>query len=316
MTYSSSEQIDAPRIEDLTVFVRIAERGGFSAAARELHVTPGAISKQVARLEARLGVRLFERSTRRVKLTDEGHAALEHARRALASIDGLTDVALRSRGVLEGTVRITAPAPFGRKFVAPLIGEFRARHPKVDFDLQLSDQIVDLLRSDVDLAIRIGALPDSTLIARRLAKSERLLVAAPAYVRKFGAPARPSDLAGHTCLVFSYPGVLQNVWALRSGRQRARVTVKGDLRSDNGEVLRDWCVQGLGISLRETWDVVSELESGALARVLSKWETEATNIFAVRAPRTPLPYRIAAFLDFMAERFRTPPWERTRRTGR
>lgn len=313
VTFSKLERVDAPRIEDLNVFVRIAERGAFSAVAGELHITPGAISKQVARLETRLGVRLFERSTRSVKLTDEGQAALVYARAALASIDGLTDVALRSRGVLEGTVRVTAPAPFGRKFAAPLIGEFRTLHPKVDFDLQLSDQIVDLLRSDVDLAIRIGKMPDSSLVARRIAASERLLVAAPSYVRRFGAPARPTDLSQHTCLVFSYPGVLHNVWSLRSGRRRARVTVTGELRSDNGEVLRDWCVQGLGISLRESWDVMSELESGTLVRVLPSWETEATSIFAVRAPRTPLPYRIAAFLDFMAERWRVAPWAQSAR---
>lgn len=309
MTYSNLETMDRPRTDDVAVFLRVADRASFSAAARELHVTPGAISKHVARLEARLGVRLFERSTRSVKLTDEGRAALSHARSALAAIDGLADLAARSRGLLEGTVRVTAPAPFGRKFVAPLIADFRALHPKVDFELQLSDAIVDLLQSDFDLAIRIGALADSTLVARRLAANERVLVASPAYLDAHGSPALPSHLAAHTCLVFAYPGSLQNVWSLRSGRRRARVTVRGELRSDNGEVLRDWCVRGLGISLRETWDVVNELRDGSLRRVLPKWEAEPTSIFAVRAPRTPLPYRLSAFLDFVAERWRRPPWE-------
>jgi DNA-binding transcriptional LysR family regulator len=167
---------------------------------------------------------------------------------------------------------------------------------------------VDLLRSDFDLAIRIGALADSTLVARRIAPSERVLVASPAYLEKNGTPSRPADLAAHTCLVFSYPGSLQNVWSLRSRRRRARVTVRGELRSDNGEVLRDWCLRGLGISMRETWDVVSELRDRSLVRILPAWEAEPTSIFAVRAPRTPLPYRISAFLDFITHRWRRPPW--------
>lgn len=310
MTYSKMETVEPPRLDDIAVFLRVVVQGSFSAAARELYVTPGAVSKHIARLEARLGLRLFERSTRSVKLTDEGHAAVVHARGVLASIDGLKDVASQSRELLQGTVRITAPVPFGRKFVAPLIAEFRGLHPKVDFELQLSDQVVDLLRSDVDLAIRIGALADSALVARRIASNDRLLVAAPAYLEKNKGPSQPAELSEHTCLVFGYPGSLQNVWSLRSGKRRTQVSVRGALRSDNGEVLRDWCLRGLGISLRETWDVADELCTGALVRVLPKWEAESTSIFVVRAPRSPLPYRIAAFLDFLAERWRRPPWER------
>lgn len=303
------ETLRLSRVDDVAVFVRVVERGGFSAAARELDVTPGAVSKHIARLEGRLGLRLFDRNTRRVKLTDEGTAAVEHARRIVESIDALAEVASRSRGVLEGAVRITAPVPFGRKFVAPLIADFRGLHPKVDFELQLSDQVADLLHSDIDLAIRIGALPDSTLVARRIAQNHRVLVASPAYLEKHGRPATAADLARHTCLVFGYPGALQNVWSLQNGRRWARVPVRASLRSDNGEVLRDWCLRGLGISLRETWDIAGELRARSLVRVLPRWEAEPTNIFAVRAARSPLPYRIAAFLNFIAARWARPPWE-------
>jgi DNA-binding transcriptional LysR family regulator len=159
----------------------------------------------------------------------------------------------------------------------------------------------------------MGALADSTLIARKVASNERVLVASPDYLRKYKRPLQPADLSAHTCLVCAYPGSLQNVWSLRSGDRRASVAVRGELRSDNGEILRDWFLSGLGISLRETWDVASELHEGSLVRVLPKWETESTSIFAVRAPRSPLPHRIAIFLDFLAERWQRAPWEKKKK---
>lgn len=298
-----------PRSDDLAVFLRAVDRGGFSAAAHELHVTPGAVSKQIARLERALGARLFERSTRRVRLTEEGRAVTTHAREALSHLDQIAEVIGRSRGVLEGAIRLTAPAPFGRKYVVGAITDFRRLHPRVDFELHLTDRVVDLMDEGFDLAIRIGPLPDSSLIARRLATNRRVLVASREYLARHGKPAKLRDLARHACLVLAYPGSLQNVWTLRRGRQRAAITVAGGLRSDSGEVLRDWCLDGHGISLRETWDLTDLRRGGALIRVLPAWEAEPTGLFAVRPPREPLPYRLSAFLDFLTARWRRPPWE-------
>jgi DNA-binding transcriptional LysR family regulator len=301
------EQAPRPRLEDLHVFVHVIERGGLSAAARDLHLTPGAVSKQVARLERVLGAHLLERSTRSMRLTDEGRAAAEQAREILALVDRLGETTARGRTALRGTIRLTAPAPFGRKYVAPAVAEFRRLHPAVDFEVQLGDRVVDLLASGVDLALRIGHLPDSGLLARRLAPSRRVLVASPAYLARHLAPRHPRDLAGHACLVLAYPGSLQDRWTLRRGRQRAAVTVGGGMRSDSGEVLRDWCARGLGISLRETWDLAGR-DGAGLVRVLPAWEAEPTSLHAVRPRRDPLPVRIAAFLDFLADRWKSPPW--------
>ena len=308
MTCANMEAMDIRHLDDLTVFLRVVDRGGFSVAARELHLSPGAVSKQIARLEHTLGVRLFERNTRNVRLTDEANGVALLVRDIVAQLDRVGDVAARSRGVLEGTIRLTAPAPFGRKYLAPAIAEFRSLHDGVDFELQLSDRVVDLLNSDFDVAIRIGKLADSSLIARRLVANRRVLVASPSYLRSHGTPTQPSELTAHACLVLAYPGSLQNEWMLRNGKRNVNVAVAGPLRSDNGEVLRDWCLAGLGISLRETWDIVDELANKRLVRVLPSWQADATSIFAVHAPSRLPPRRMTAFLDFIAERWRDARW--------
>lgn len=303
------EQVSPPGLDDLATFLCVLDRGGFSAAARERHCTPGAVSKQIARLERHLAVRLFERTTRRLRLTSEGEAVAVHARDVLARLGQIAEVAARSRHELAGSIRLTAPAPFGRKFVAPAIAAFRQQHPAVDFELHLTDQVVDLVQSGFDLALRIGALVDSQLVARPLAKNHRILVASPDYLARHGSPAAPAELAAHSCLIFAYPGSLQSVWSLISGSQTARVAVRGGLRSDNGEVLRAWCQAGLGVSLRETWDVVDELHSGQLVRLLPTWQAEPGSIHAVRVHRDPVPQRLEAFLDFLAATWKSPPWE-------
>jgi DNA-binding transcriptional LysR family regulator len=309
--HDAMETFHLKNLDDLVVFLRAIDRGSFSAAARELHLAPGTVSKQIARLEQLLDVRLFERSTRKVKLTDEGRAVAVHARQALLHLEQAAEVAAESRRTLTGTLRVTAPAPFGRKYVASAIADFRKKNPSVDFELHLSDQIVDLLTSDFDLAIRLGNLPDSGLIARRLAPNRRVLTASPAFIDRHGTPESPADLTRFPCLVMAYPGSLQNVWPLVNGNRRAHVAVAGGLRSDSGEVLREWCLAGLGISMRETWDVAEEIASGRLVRVLPAWEAERSRMVAVHAERNPMPRRLAAFVEFLRKRWDDPPWERT-----
>lgn len=309
MSRDGMERIAPAHLDDFTAFLRVIDRAGFSAAARELHRTPGAVSKQIARLERALGVRLFERTTRSLRLTSEGADVAGHAREALAHLDLVAEVAARSREILAGPIRMTAPTPFGRRWVAPAVADFRRLHPAVDFELHLSDRVVDLVDSGFDLAIRIGGRIDSRLVARKLATNRRIVVASPDHLARAGTPSRPADLARHACLVLAYPGSLQDTWALTNGRQTARVAVAGGLRSDSGDVLRTWCTAGLGVSLRDTWDVVEELATGTLVRVLPAWQSEPAAIAAVRVHRDRIPRRLEALIDFLAAAWKSAPWD-------
>lgn len=290
--------------DDLNMLVCVAENNSFSAAARALHVTPKTVSKQIARLEGALQLTLFERNTRSLRITAEGQTIVEHAHAVLAAIDALNDAAAQGSRTLSGNIRLTAPAPFGRMHVAPAISAFRLQYPGVGFELNLSDQITDLYRGNFDLAIRIGALEDSSLLARRVSTSQRVLVASPRYLQAHGQPRKPEDLQHHQTLLFAYPGLLRNDWTLLNGKREVSVPVRGALRSDNGEVLRTWCLDGLGIAMRETWDIPTELADGRLIRVLPEWQLPAQPISLVRAQRMPAPERLKVFMNFLAERWR------------
>ena len=296
-------------LDDLAVFVHVVERHSFSAAARDLHLAPKTVSKQIARLEQALGTTLFERNTRNLRITSEGRAIAERARVALAVLEEVQELATGGSQELSGTIRLTAPTPFGRKFVAPAIHDFCRLHPRVGFDLRLSDQVQDLYSGDLDLAIRMGELADSRLVARRVADNRRILAASPAYLKAHGSPAQPEELERHNCLVFAYPGLLQSTWPLRKGRREKPVAVSGTLCSDNGDVLHAWCVAGLGISLRETWDIHEELRDGTLLRVLPEWKATPSKISIVRARREPVPRRLTAFSDFLFDRWQEAPWD-------
>lgn len=296
-------------LDDLAVFVHVVERQSFSAAARDLHLAPKTVSKQIARLEQALGTTLFERNTRNLRITGEGRAIAERARVALAVLEEVQELATGGSQELRGTIRLTAPTPFGRKFVAPAIHDFCRQHPRVGFDLRLSDQVQDLYSGDLDLAIRMGELTDSRLVARRVADNRRILAASPAYLKAHGSPAQPEELERHNCLVFAYPGLLQSSWPLRKGRREKPVAVSGTLCSDNGDVLHAWCVAGLGISLRETWDIHEELRDGRLVRVLPDWAATPSKISIVRARREPVPRRLTAFSDFLFDRWQQAPWD-------
>ncbi|WP_334033475.1 LysR family transcriptional regulator [Burkholderia gladioli] len=296
-------------LDDLAVFVHVVERHSFSAAARDLHLAPKTVSKQIARLEQALGTTLFERNTRNLRITGEGRAIAERARVALAVLEEVQELATGGSQELSGTIRLTAPTPFGRKFVAPAIHDFCRLHPRVGFDLRLSDQVQDLYSGDLDLAIRMGELADSRLVARRVADNRRILAASPVYLQAHGSPAQPEELERHNCLVFAYPGLLQSIWPLRKGCREKPVAVSGTLCSDSGDVLHAWCLAGLGISLRETWDIHEELRDGRLVRVLPDWEATPSKISIVRARREPVPRRLTAFSDFLFDRWQDAPWD-------
>ena len=214
--------------------------------ARALNVAPKVASKQVARLEAALGVALFTRNTRNLRLTDEGEALRDKARSVL---DGLAEMRELAQGAdgMRGMIRLTAPAPFGRKYVAAAVADFSRRYPQVGFSLCLSDEVCNLFAGNFDLAIRMGELADSRLIARRIAVNRRILVASPAYLAEYGCPQSPAELSEHRCLRFAYPGLAADSWTLRNGDAEAVVRVSPHLSSDSGEVLHAWCMAGLGI---------------------------------------------------------------------
>jgi len=302
-------QMALRNLDDLVVFVHVVERQSFSATARDLHLAPKTVSKQIARLEQALGTTLFERNTRNLRITGEGRAIAERARVALSVLEEVQELATGASQELSGTIRLTAPTPFGRKFVAPAIHDFCRLHPRVGFDLRLSDQVQDLYSGDLDLAIRMGELADSRLVARRVADNRRILAASPAYLKAHEQPAQPEELERHNCLVFAYPGLLQSTWPLRKGRREKPVAVSGTLCSDSGDVLHAWCLAGLGISLRETWDIHEELRDGRLVRVLPEWEATPSKISIVRARREPVPRRLTAFSDFLFERWQQAPWD-------
>ncbi|WP_339544224.1 substrate binding domain-containing protein [Pseudomonas sp. RA_35y_Pfl2_P32] len=204
---------------------------------------------------------------------------------------------------------MTAPAPFGRKYVTAAIHDFCRLYPGVGFDLRLSDSVQDLFSADLDLAIRMGELADSRLVARRVTDNRRVLVASASYLQKYGQLEQPAELEQHNCLVFAYPGLLQNTWPLRNGRREVAIAVSGTLCSDSGDALHEWCLAGQGISLRETWDIHEELRDGRLLRVLPDWEAQPSKISMVRARREPVPRRLTVFSDFLVERWRKAPWD-------
>lgn len=293
--------------QDLRLFAQVVSTGNFSEAGRALELSPAVVSKRIARLERNLGVRLLQRTTRRVALTPEGTTFHRHALRMLADLEAAEDALARGTAAPRGQLRVTAPASFGRLHIAPLVGPFLARYPEVELDLSLTDGVVDLLEEGLDLAIRIDQPRDSSLIARRIAPNRRLLCAAPSYLQAHGTPAHPEDLATHNCLTLHH----QSVWTLESRDGEHRVRVSGNLRTNNAEVLREAVLAGTGIARKSTWDVGDLLRSGALVPVLPDYDVSThMAIYALYPSARFLAPRVRAFIEFLSEAFGDPPyWE-------
>jgi DNA-binding transcriptional LysR family regulator len=266
-------------------------------------------------------VRLFHRTTRRLRLTTEGEALVAQGRPLIEDLDALTGGLQKSAGEMTGTLRVSLPASFGRQYISPLIPQFLAQHPQLKVHLDLSDQLRDLSSEGFDLAIRIGALRDSNLVARRLAPNRRVLCASPDYLRKRGVPTKPEQLSAHDCLLIVSGGAAsgratsshsaQNVWHLRKSGKEVAVRVRGRLESNLGEVVRDAAIAGLGIALHSTWHVCEDLRAGRLQLVLPDHSLPESGIYAVMPQRRLIPARARAFADFLALHFgRTPPWDR------
>ncbi|WP_454742537.1 LysR family transcriptional regulator [Cupriavidus necator] len=299
------------RIGDIGLFLRVLDLGSISAAARSLDLSVAVASQRLQRLERDLGVRLLHRTTRRLHATPEGAVLAEQGRALVDDLEALS-TSLRQAGTgVSGTLRITTSSSFGRLYVSPLLPEFLTQHPGLSVSVNLTDNVLDLVSAGFDLAIRIGALDDSTLVARRLANNRRVLCAAPDYLRRRGTPQAPQDLARHDCLVLVGSQGRQDVWRLGDGAGgEIAMRVRGRIEANTGELLSDAALAGFGIALHSTWHVGADLHAGRLVQVLPDYPLADTGIYAVMPQRRLVPPRVRAFVDFLAGRFgENPPWE-------
>jgi LysR family transcriptional activator of dmlA len=293
---------------DLGFFSVLATAGSLSAAGREMGITTAAVSKHLALMESRVGVSLLNRTTRRMSLTPEGEAYLEHARRILAGIDDLEQLLGVSKATPKGLLRVNATLGFGRIHVAPLISRFVRQYPDVEVQLQLSVNPPPLTEDAFDVCIRFGEPPDTRVIARHIAPNRRLLCASPAYLSRHGSPKVPHDLTRHNCIGIRQGEEAYGVWRLTTGRGRNAVTesikTRGNLSTNDGEIAVNWALEGHGILMRAEWDIARHLKAGRLVQVLPQYHTPDANIYAVYPQRHQMAARVRVFVGFISEAFK------------
>jgi LysR family transcriptional regulator, transcriptional activator for dmlA len=296
-----STPVSAP--SEMAFFSLLVRAGSFSAAARELDVTTPAVSKRLAQMEARLGVQLLHRTTRRVGLTPEGEIYLAHARRILAEIDDMEQLVSSALAAPKGLLRVNATLGFGRNHIAPLISDFVKRHPEVQVQLQLTVDPPPLTEDAFDVCIRFGEPPDARVIARHLAANRRLICATPGYLARHGTPRTPAELAQHNCIGIRQGDEAYGIWRLTSGKRSETVKVRGNLSTNDGEIAVNWALAGHGILMRAEWDIAKYLRSGRLVQVLENWQTPPADIHAVYPQRLQTAARVRAFVDHVVAAF-------------
>ncbi|MDO8276793.1 MAG: LysR family transcriptional regulator [Burkholderiaceae bacterium] len=295
------------KLKQLESFVSVAARGSLTAAARAEGVAPAIMGRRLDALEERLGVKLLVRTTRRIALTHEGSAFLEDCQRLLTDLSD-AEASVSAGGVkASGHLRITAPAGFGRRHVAPLVPQFRSQHRDVTISLNLSDRVVDLAGEGFDCAVRVGDLPDSSLVSVRLADNRRLCVASVDYVARHGSPGHPSELAKFDCLTLSSDASQTRGWAFQvpqgEGHEVIHFKPGGPLDCSDGQVLHDWCLAGLGIAWRSTWEVEDGVAAGRLLPLLEEFAAPPNGIYAVFPQRKHLPLRVRLWIDFLKHNY-------------
>jgi DNA-binding transcriptional LysR family regulator len=291
------------KLKQLETFVAVATRASLTAAARAEGVAPAIIGRRLDALEERLGVRLLVRTTRRISLTHEGSAFLEDCQRVLTELSN-AEASVSAGGVkASGHLRVTAPAGFGRRHVAPLAPLFRELHPDVSVSLNLSDRLVDVAGESFDCAVRVGDLPDSSLVSVRLADNRRLCVAAPRYLKFCGTPKHPSDLAQHDCLTLSSEASQTRGWAFRIDGHVQHFKPSGPLDCSDGQVLHEWCIAGYGIAWRSIWEVQRDIAQGRLLPLLEDFAAPPNGIYAVFPQRKHLPLRVRLWIDFLKHHY-------------
>ncbi|QGM22337.1 LysR family transcriptional regulator [Spiribacter sp. 2438] len=300
------------RAAEMHMFVRAVDKGSFSAAARDLDLTPSAVSKQIRRLEDRLGVRLFNRTTRRVSLTEVGQAYYERSARIVQEIEEAEEAVTALNENPRGTLRVAATSAFGRVEVLPRMAEFLERYPDLNVEVELTDRHVDLIEEGIDVAIQWREqMEDPSMIARRLCVNRRIICASPDYVDRHGKPTSPEDLLNHNCLTL-YEVSQFNDWAFEDGEQGHRVMhVKGNFRANTADALYEGALAGLGLARLSTWLVMPAIRRGDLVPVLPQYPHESSAYFLIYPHRRHLSRKVRAFVDFLVEVFTpVPPWER------
>ncbi|ANC46411.1 LysR family transcriptional regulator [Pandoraea pnomenusa] len=298
------------RFKQIETFVAVAAKGSLSAAAALEGVAPAVIGRRIDALESRLGVKLLVRTTRRVTLTFEGSAFLEDCQRILNDMHN-AEAAVSASGVkASGHLRLSAPAGFGRRHVAPLLPVFIETHRDVSVTLDLSDRLVDLVNEGFDCAIRLGELPDSSLVSLRLGENRRVCVASPSYLAQHGRPASLDELAHHNCLAFGSTANQQRGWTFSQDGKVVTIRVNGNMECTDGAVLHDWCLDGYGLAWRSWWEVGDDIRAGRLVTVLDAFAAPPIGIHAVFAQRRHLPLRVRLFIDHLKHHYSSPAYWR------
>jgi DNA-binding transcriptional LysR family regulator len=291
-------------IADLQVLVHTARTGSLTQAAAAMDMTPAAASAMLKRLEKQLATRLFERSTRAMRLTVHGQTLLEYAQRAFDLVAEGEAQVTEDRTALAGLIRVAAPSDLTRSVLLPWFDEFLAVNPGVQLSLHVGDRMLDVVRDEVDVAIRYGELVDSRLVIRPLAVFYPIVSAAPSYLARFGTPGHPRELANHNCLIYGRAGRMYRVWKFVKDGQWTQVAVDGDRSADDASLAREWALAGCGILLKTEIEQRRDIESGALVRLLADWQTEPYPLNALLPSGRFLPARVRALVDFLSDKFR------------
>ena len=292
------------RFADLRLFTLIVERGSLTAAARELGLTPGAVSQRLTLLEEGTAAQLLRRSTRRLQLTEAGDQFYRMAKRVCAEIEDLQEALQGEKGALAGSVRVSAPLDLGRNYVAPAIDQFIKANPGISVSLVLSDTPLDLAEQGIDLAIRYGRLPDSPLILRRISSNRRVPVASPAYLDRVGRPQRPDDLHDFNCMALLRAGGRFDLWTFMVDGIATSIKVTGDRDANDGDLLRRWAIEGSGIVLKSAWDVAEDVKTGRLEPLLVPYCAADVDLQIVMPPDRQRPRRVVALADHLTAMLR------------
>ena len=298
------------RFENMGAFIRVVEAGSISGAADRLGVAKSAVSRRLKELEEHLGVELFHRTTRRMNLTDTGRAFYHQSVRIMEDVLEAELATSQAHATLKGSLKIALPSTFGLMHMGPAINEFSQANPKIEFDLDFNDREVDLIQEGFDLAIRIANLPDSSLIARRLAPIQFVMCASPAYLEQMGTPQSPDELSKHQCLVYSLIRDFEYWYLTDSNGREIKIKIRPYLKASTGEFLKDAAVEGQGIILLPSFIAYKEIERGALVQILKEYKLPQMDAYAIYPQTRHLSQRVRAFVDFLVKRFEgTPYWD-------
>ncbi len=291
-------------LENMLVFIRAVELGSFSAAGRSVRMSPAVVSYRIQSLERHLGCRLFNRSTRKLSLTEQGRVFYESSIEVRDAVERAESRVATGGAAPQGSLKVTAPLGLGRRVIAPLVPKFRTLHPGIDVRLRLSDYLVDLFSEAVDVAVRMAVLTDSSLIVRKIGDVERVLCASPDYLARAGTPSTVKDLERHHCLLLRFPGSQQFRWTLTRGGRQISVPVSGHMDADDGDVITEWAVAGEGIAIKPTFEIAELLRSGALVTVLPECPPAPVTLAILHAYKRMVPLKVKAFADLIVEDMR------------